>query len=58
MPCHHFNTGKSQINALLLQQWLSSTKSPPNSDLDEAPPGMDVLKLHDGVKKAESSLAI
>jgi hypothetical protein len=47
-----------KINALWLQQWLSSAKSPPNADLIEAPPGTDVLKLHEGLRKAESSLAI
>ncbi len=45
-------------NALWLQQWLSSAKSPPNPNLVEAPPGTDVLKLHEGLRKAESSLAI
>jgi hypothetical protein len=47
-----------KINALWLQQWQSSAKSPPNPDLVEAPPGTDVLKLHEGLRKAESSLAI
>ncbi len=35
-----------------------STLSPPNPDLVEAPPGTDILKLHEGLRKAESSLAI
>jgi hypothetical protein len=47
-----------KINTLWLQQWQSSAKSPPNPDLVEAPPGTDVLKLHEGLRKAESSLAI
>jgi hypothetical protein len=47
-----------KINAFWLQQWQSSAKSPPNLDLVEAPPGTDVLKLHEGLRKAESSLAI
>jgi hypothetical protein len=47
-----------KINALWLQQWQSSAKSPPNPDLVEAPPGTDVLKLPEGLQKAESSLAI
>ncbi len=47
-----------KINALWLQQWRSSAKSPPNPDVVEAPPGTDVLKLHEGLRKAESSLAI
>ena len=47
-----------KINALWLQQWQSSAKSPPNPDLVEAPPGTDVLKLHEELRKAESSLAI
>ncbi len=47
-----------KINALWLQQWQSSAKSPPNPDLVEAPPGTDVLKLHEGLRTAESSLAI
>jgi hypothetical protein len=47
-----------KINALWLQQWQSSAKSPPNPDLVEAPPETNVLKLHEGLRKAESSLAI
>ncbi len=47
-----------KINALWLQQWQSSAKSPLNPDLVKAPPGTDVLKLHEGLRKAESSLAI
>ncbi len=47
-----------KINALWLQQWQSSAKSPPNPHLVEAPPGTDVLKLHEGLLKAVSSLAI
>ncbi len=47
-----------KINALWLQQWQSSAKSSPNPDLVEAPPGTDVLKLHEGLRKAESSLGI
>ncbi len=47
-----------KINTLWLQQWQSSAKSPPHPDLVEAPPGTDVLKLHEGLQKAESSLAI
>jgi hypothetical protein len=46
------------INALWLQQWQSSAKSPPNPDLVEAPLETDDLKLHEGLWKAESSLAI
>jgi hypothetical protein len=41
-----------------LQQWQSSAKSPPNPDLVEAPPGTDVSKLHEGLKKAEILLAM
>jgi hypothetical protein len=47
-----------KINALWLQQWQYSAKSSPNPDLVQAPPGTDVLKLHEGLQKAESSLAI
>jgi hypothetical protein len=47
-----------KINTPWLQQWQSLAKSPPNPDLVEAPPGTDVLKLHEGLRKAESSLAI
>jgi hypothetical protein len=47
-----------KINALWLHQWQSSAKSPPNPDLVEAPLGTDVLKLHKGLRKAESLLAI
>ncbi len=47
-----------KINTLWWQQWQSSAKSPPNPDLVEAPPGTDVLKLHEGLRKAESLLAI
>ncbi len=39
-----------KINALWLQQWQSSAKGPPNPDLVEAPPGTDVLKLHEGLR--------
>jgi hypothetical protein len=41
-----------------LLQWQSSAKSPLNPDLVEVLPGTDVLKLHEGLRKAESSLAI
>jgi hypothetical protein len=47
-----------KINTLWLQQWQSSTKCSPNPDSVEAPPGTNVLKLHEGLRKAESSLAI
>ncbi len=47
-----------KISALWLQQWQSSAKSPPNPNSVEAPPETDVLKLHEGLRKAESSLAI
>ncbi len=47
-----------KINVLLLQQWQSSAKSLPKPDLVEAPPGKDLLKLQEGLRKAESSLAI
>ncbi len=47
-----------KINALSVQQWQSSTKCPPNPDLDEASLETDVLKLHERLRKAESSLAI
>jgi hypothetical protein len=46
-----------KINALWLQQWQSSAKSPPKPDLVEAPPGTDVLKLYEGLRMAESLLA-
>jgi hypothetical protein len=36
----------------------SSAKIPLNPNVVEAPPGTDVLKLHEGLRKAESSLAI
>jgi hypothetical protein len=41
-----------------LQQWQSSAISPPDHDLVETPPGTDVQKLHEGLRKEESSLAI
>jgi hypothetical protein len=41
-----------------LQQWQSSAKSCFNPDLVEAPPGTDVKKLHKGLRKAKSLLAI
>jgi hypothetical protein len=47
-----------KITTVWFQQWQSSAKSSPSPDLVEAPPGTDVLKLHEGLKKAESSLAI
>ncbi len=47
-----------KINALWLQQWQSSAKSPLNSNSVEAPPGTNVFKLHEGLWKADSSLAI
>ncbi len=47
-----------KITTLWLQQWLSSAQSPTNTDLVEAPPGTNVLKLHEGLKKAGRSLAI
>ncbi len=47
-----------KINALGLQQWQSSAKSPPNPNLVEAPLGTNVLKLQEGLRKAESLLAI
>jgi hypothetical protein len=47
-----------KINVLWLQQWQSSAISPPDTNLVEAPPGTDVPKLYEGLKKAESSLAI
>jgi hypothetical protein len=47
-----------KITAFWLQQWQSSAKSPHNLDLVEAFPGTIVLKLHEGLRKAESSLAI
>jgi hypothetical protein len=46
------------INSLWLQQWYSSARSPRNPNLVEAPPGTDVLKHYEGLRKAESSLAI
>ncbi len=46
-----------KINALWLQQWQSSAKSPPNPDLVEATLGTDVWKLQEGLWKAESLLA-
>jgi hypothetical protein len=47
-----------KIDALWLQQWQSSAKSPPNYNLVKTPPGTVVLKLYKGLRKAESSLAI
>ncbi len=47
-----------KIDALWLQQWPSSAKSPHNPDLAEASLEIDILKLHEGLRKAESSLAI
>jgi hypothetical protein len=46
------------VNTIWLQQWQSSAKSPPNPDLVEAPSGTNVLKLHEGLRKAKSLLAI
>jgi hypothetical protein len=43
-----------KINALWLQQLQSSAKSPLNPDLVVAPLGTDVLKLYEGLRKAES----
>jgi hypothetical protein len=47
-----------KINPLWLQQLQSLAKSPPKPDLVKAPLMRDVLKLHEGLKKAESLLAI
>jgi hypothetical protein len=41
-----------------LQQWQSLAKSSPNANLVEASPGTDILKLHEGLRKVESLLAI
>jgi hypothetical protein len=41
-----------------MQQWQFLVKSPPNPYLVEAPLGTDTLKLHKGLRKAESLLAI
>ncbi len=45
-------------NGHCLQQQKSSAKSPSNPKLVEDPPGINVLKLHQGLKTAESLLAI
>ncbi len=58
MPCIISIRAKQKINALWLQKWQSSAKSLLNRDLVEAPLGTDILKLHKGLRKAESSLAI
>jgi hypothetical protein len=34
------------------------SQKPPNPNLVEAPPGKDFMRLHEGLRKAESSLAI
>ncbi len=47
-----------KINTFWLRQWQSAARSPPNPDLVEASLGTNVLKLHEGLRKAESSLAI
>jgi hypothetical protein len=41
-----------------LQQWQSSAKSPLNLNPVEALLGTNALKLNEGLRKAESSLAI
>jgi hypothetical protein len=41
-----------------LEQWQSSAKSPLNPNLVEALLGTDVWQLHEGLRKAESLLAI
>ncbi len=48
----------STINAFQLQQWQSLAKSSPNPDLVEAPLVTNILKLHQGLRKMESLLAI
>ncbi len=47
-----------KINPLWLRQWQFSAWSPLNPDLVQAPPGTDMIKLHEGLRKAESSFAI
>jgi hypothetical protein len=46
------------ICTLWLQQWQSSARSLPNPDLVKAPPKTNVLKLQEGLRKAESSPVI
>ncbi len=55
-PCH--TRANCKINTLWLRQWQSLAKSPPSPDLVKSPSGTNVLKLHEGLKKAESTLAI
>jgi hypothetical protein len=57
-PATNSTKANRKINALWLQQWQSSAKTRLNRDLVQAPSGTDVLKLHEGLRKAESSLAI
>jgi hypothetical protein len=47
-----------KINTLRLQQWQSLAENPPNPDVVKVPPETNVLKLYEGLRKVESSLAI
>jgi hypothetical protein len=47
-----------KINTLRLLKCQSSAKSSPNHDLVEPPLGTNILKLFEGLRKAESLLAI
>jgi hypothetical protein len=47
-----------RIKALLLKQWRSSAKSPPNPNLVKAPLSTDILKLYEELMNAESLLAL
>jgi hypothetical protein len=58
MPRHHFNKGKLQNQHPFIAAGAVFSKKPSQPRLLEAPPGTDVLKLHKGLRKAESSLAI
>jgi hypothetical protein len=56
LPIHQGHVAKSMpFGSSSLQ---SLAKGPTNPDLVEAPPGTDVLKLHEGLRKAESLLTI
>jgi hypothetical protein len=53
-----YRKGKSQNKYPLVAAVAIFSKRPPNAALVEAPPGTNVLKLHDRLRKAESMLAI
>jgi hypothetical protein len=49
---------KRRVQQAWLQQWQASAPHPANPDSIEAPPGTDIVTLHQHLRKPESSLAV